>query len=158
MIITGEELDTIKPVYREYLAYMGQFFIMDDSSSWCDGALKNLKRYATKDDHYIYVAKESDSIVGFALVNTHRRFNDDGFAVAEFYIHKDHQKKGYGRSLAEYVFAQFPGPWEVSVSLKNHVAREFWLHVVSSYTQSDFIEKRNPSFDGSGFVFNNKRG
>ena len=101
------------------------------------------------------ILKESEIIIGFALVNKHLRFNHDGFAIAEFYIQKDHERNGCGRRLAEYVFAQFPGNWEVAVSLKNNSALAFWKQVVSSYTYGKFIEKKTCSFSGYGFLFNN---
>ena len=152
MIARIETIDEITPIFREYLAYMSKFFVIADYDSWCEGALKNLQLYSIKDDRHIYSIKESESIIGFAFVNKHLRFNNDGFAVAEFYIQKDHQRKGYGRRLAEHVFAQFPGHWEVAVTLKNNSARVFWKQVVSSYT---FVEKRKSSFSGYGFLFSN---
>jgi predicted acetyltransferase len=134
---------------------MSQFFDIKDRRSWCEGALKSLQRYSTEDDRHIYILKESETIIGFAFINKHFRFNHDGFAVAEFYIKKDHERKGFGRKLAEHVFAQFSGNWEVAVSKKNHSARVFWKQVVSSYTGGNFVEKRIGSFSGYGFLFNN---
>ncbi|WP_299982121.1 GNAT family N-acetyltransferase [Desulfobacula sp.] len=154
MITRIETIDRIKPIFREYLDYMSQFYEIDNYYSWCKGALKNLQLYSMADDRYIYILKESDSIIGFALVNKHLRFNTDGFAVAEFYIQKGHEKKGYGRKLAEYVFAQFTGIWEVAVTLKNKSALVFWEQMVSSYTDGKFIKKRTASFKGYGFIFN----
>ena len=57
--------------------------------------------------------------------------------------------------MAEHVFAQFTGNWEVAVSLKNNLAREFWKHVLFSYTNDKFIEKKMDSFNGYGLIFNN---
>lgn len=158
MITRIETIDEITPMYREYLDYMRQFFRIYDFDSWCNGALKNLRHYFIADDRYIYSLKESESIIGFALVNKHFRFNTDGCAVAEFYIQKDHEKKGYGRKLAEHVFEQFTGNWEIAVSLKNKSALLFWEQVVSSYTNGKFIKKRNASFYGVGFIFNSETG
>lgn len=135
---------------------MSQFFEIAHYDSWCKGALKNLQRYSMTDDQHIYILKESDFVIGFAMVNEHLRFNTDGFAVAELYIQKSHEKKGYGRKLAEHVFARFEGNWEVAVTLKNSSALLFWEQVVSSYTDGKFIKKRNDSFSGYGFIFNNK--
>ena len=114
MIIKQKSIDKIKPIFKEYLNYMSQFFKIFDHTSWCEGAFKNLQRYRAEDDCHIYVLMESESIIGFALVNKHLRFNNDGFAIAEFYIQKDHERQGYGRQLAEHVFAQFYGNWEVA--------------------------------------------
>ncbi len=155
MIVKQKSIDKLKPIFKEYLNYMSQFFEIFDHTSWCEGALKNLQRYRVEDDRHIYVLMESESIIGFALVNKHLRFNNDGFAIAEFYIQKEYEKKGYGRRLAEHVFAQFTGNWEVAVSLKNNLAREFWKQVLSSYTNDKFIEKKTNSFSGYGLIFNN---
>ena len=155
MIARIETVDEIKSIYREYLDYMSQFSEIDNYDSWCKGALKNLQLYSIVNDRYIYILKESESIIGFVLVNKHLRFNDDGFAVAEFYIQKGHERKGYGRRLAEYVFAQFAGNWEVAVTSKNNSALIFWKQVVSSYTDGKFTEESKPSFSGYGFLFNN---
>lgn len=154
MIVRIETVQEIKNIYRRYLAYMSQFFEIRDYDPWCEGALKNLQNYSQADDRFIYVIKESGAVIGFALVNQHLRFNPDGMAIAEFHILKSHEKKGHGRRLAEHVFAQFPGNWEVAVSLKNQPALAFWEQVVSSYTESHFIRKRNASFYGYGFLFN----
>ena len=155
MIARIETIEVIKPIFKEYLDYMSQFFEIDDYDSWCEGAIKHLQPYSIEDDRHIYILQKSESIIGFALVNKHLRFNNDGFAVAEFYIQKDHQRKGYGRKLAEHVFAQLPGNWEVAVSLKNNSARVFWKQVVSSYTYGNFIEKTIGTFSGHGLLFNN---
>lgn len=158
MITRIKTINGIKPIYKEYLNNMSQFYEIDDVDLWCNGALKNLQQYFMADDRYIYILKESDSIIGFALVNQHLRFNTDGFAVAEFYIQKAHERKGYGRKLAEHVFAQFSGVWEVAVTLTNTSALVFWEQVVSSYTDGKFIKKRKTSFGGYGFVFNTADG
>jgi len=155
MITRINTIDEIKPIFTEYLAYICQFFAIADYDSWCEGALKNLSLYSIKNNRHIYIIKKSESIIGFAFVNKHLRFNTDGFAIAEFYIRKNYEKKGYGRRLAEHVFEQFPGNWEVAVALKNNSARLFWKQVLSFCTHDTFIEKRNSSFSGYGFLFNN---
>ena len=157
MITRIQTINPIKPIFREYLDYMSQFSLIHDVESWCKSALKNLQLYSIADDRYIYILKKSDTIIGFAMVNKHLRFNSKGFAVAEFYIQKNHEKKGYGRRLAEHLFEKLPGNWEVAVSLKNKSALVFWNQVVSSYTDGKFIKEWNASFSGYGFIFNNGR-
>ncbi len=156
MIARIDTIEEILPIFREYLGYMSRFYKIYNLHSWCEGALKKLQRYSMADDRPIYILKKSDSIIGFALINKHLRFNHDGFAIAEFYIQKDHERNGCGRRLAEYVFAQFLGNWEIAVTLKNNCALVFWKQVVSSYTSGKFLEKKKASFNGSGFLFNNQ--
>ena len=58
MIVKQKSIDKIKPIFKEYLNYMSQFFEIFDHTSWCEGALKNLQRYRAEDDHHIYVLME----------------------------------------------------------------------------------------------------
>jgi predicted acetyltransferase len=155
MIARIESIEEIVPIFREYLGWMRRFYTIHNFDAWCDTALKNLQQYV-KADGLIYSLKESDAVIGFAQVNQHLRFNNDGFAIAEFYIQKDHGKNGLGRRLAEYVFSRFSGNWEIAVAKNNTCALVFWEKVVSSYTSGKFLEKENASFDGYGFLFNNQ--
>ena len=156
MIERTETIEIVKPIFGEYLNYVSQFYEIKNYGPWCDGAIKNLQRYSVEEGRYIYILIESGSVIGFALVNKHLRFNHDGFAIAEFYIQNEQSRKGYGRKLAEHVFAQFPGHWEIAVALKNNSALVFWKQVVSSYTNGTYLEKKTDTFSGSGFVFNNE--
>lgn len=156
MITRTDTIEAIIPIFREYLMGMSQFYKIMDIHSWCEGAVKNLQKYSRADDRLIYILKGSESIIGFALVNQHFRFNQDGFAISEFYIQKKSERQGCGRRLAEYVFTQHPGNWEVAVTSNNKGALLFWNQVVLSYTAGDFMEKKTPSFRGDGFLFNNQ--
>jgi len=143
----------IEPIFRAYLNYMSQFFKIVHYDSWCKSALKNLQLYLVSDDRQMFILKKSDIIIGFAMVNKHLRFNKNGYAVAEFYIQKAYERKGYGRKLAHHIFAEHPGNWEVAVTLKNSSALAFWEQIVSSCRENKCIKKS--SFNGYGFVFNN---
>ena len=156
MIVKLEIIDTIKPIFKAYLDYISQFYEIEHHNAWCNGALKNLQKYSVEPDHHMYALIKSESIIGFAMVNKHFRFNTDGFAIAEFYIQKEHEKKGYGRTLAEHVFEQHKGPWEVAVSSKNNLAHKFWIQVLSSYTNDTFQEKKASSFNGPCFIFSTR--
>jgi len=154
MIARLENIQDIIPIFREYLGWMRKFYTIYNFDAWCEGGIKNLQDDFMAEERVIYVLKESELIVGFAQVNQHLRFNGDGFAMAEFYIQKQHGRSGRGRKLAEYSFDQYPGPWEVAVTLKNKDARMFWRKVVSSYTTGQFSEKSKAYFKGTGFLFN----
>ncbi len=154
MIIQIEAIEEILPIFREYLGCMSQFYKIYNFDSWCNAALKNLQKYSAADYRMIYLLKESESVIGFAQVDKHLRFNNDGFSIAEFYIQKEHGRNGCGRKLAEYAFAKFPGNWEVAVTFKNTCALAFWEQVISSYTSGKFKKKKCPPFNGYGFLFN----
>ena len=101
-----------------------------------------------------YLLGEPNNI-GFALVNKHLEFQKDGFAVAEFYVKKDHERNGYGREMANYLFSEYLGNWEVSVAANNNSAMLFWERVLSVYTNGNYIKKLNSTGTKYGFLFNN---
>lgn len=156
MIARIHTIEEIVPIFTQYLGCVGRFYEICDVNGWRDGALKNLKRDFPAADQQIYGLRDSIDIIGFALVNEHLRFNTDGVAIAEFYIGKDHARCGRGRDLAEYVFDQYPGNWEVAVSAKNREGRLFWQRVIGAYTSGNYMEETHAVFKGNGFLFNNK--
>lgn len=155
MIQTSCEIDVITPMYHDYLAYMRRFYMIYDYPAWAEAAVRNLARYATEPGYHMVLARSPAAVIGFALVNRHRRFHEQGFALGEFYIQPSYQGKGQGRRLALTTFSLFPGDWEVAVAEKNTGARRFWNRILEEYTQGQFREHVRPSFSGSGFLFNN---
>ena len=155
MITKTKSIEEVKPIFKEYLDYISRFFEIKDHESWCKTALKNLKKYQNESGGHIFVLNESLTLLGFAMINRHFRFNEEGYAIAEFYIRPEHQKKGLGRKLAEHVFSEFPGPWEVAVSLKNTSAQAFWEKVIARYSKGRHVIKQGGAFQGYGYLFNN---
>jgi predicted acetyltransferase len=70
-------------------------------------------------------------LAGFSLINDQTH---SGLAanrnMAEFFILRKHRGRGVGRSAAEIIFSQHPGPWEVAVARKNSRALEFWNRTI----------------------------
>lgn len=151
-----DKIEDIIPVFKHYLNYMSRYYDIKNIKAWQEKAVKNLGRDVIKKDCQVYVLKKNDDIAGFAVVNRHLRFNSSGQAIAEFYIQKDHQRKGYGRKMAEYVFSQFDDHWEVAVTAHNNLAQVFWKKVISSYTSGEYSEQTNASINDHGFLFNRK--
>lgn len=154
MIIRSENIAEVEPIYKTYLDYISRFFQITHFYAWRERALENLQDYASGKNRHLFLEKESGKIIGFAMINQHLRFNAEGLAVAEFFIEKTHEKKGYGRMLAEHVFLTFPGKWEVAVTLQNKSALMFWEKVIRSHTGGNYIKKENTCFNGYGFIFN----
>lgn len=151
-----DSIESFIPIFKNYLNYMSQFYDIKNISAWQEKAVKNLKQDVTGKDCLIYILKNNTDIVGFSVVNRHLRFNTSGRAIAEFYIQKDYQRKGHGREMAEYIFSQFEGYWEVSVSAKNDSARMFWEKVISSYASDEYMAQMKYSINDYGFIFNRK--
>ena len=153
MISKINSTDEILLLFNEYMHHMKQFFDVEDYDSWLTRAMNYLEKYNAEPNRHIFILEKEEKTIGFALVNTHLRFNSSGYAVAEFYIEKHNQNKGYGKILAEHVFSHFPGTWEVAVAEKNTEAFRFWKSVISSFSKSSYKEKTCQSYEGTGFVF-----
>lgn len=156
MIARIQTIEEIVPIFTEYLGCVGKFYEICDVNAWGGRALKNLKQDFPAADQQIYGLRESGDIIGFALVDKHLRFNTDGVAIAEFYIGKDHARRGRGRKLAEHMFDRYPGNWEVAVSVNNRDGLLFWQQVICAYTSGKYREETHAVFKGNGFLFNNK--
>lgn len=155
MIAVPCETTDIETLFNDYIIHMSQFFEIEDHKAWYSAAMDYLDSYSNDSDRHLFALKYSSVPIGFAMVNGHLRFNKDGFAIAEFYIDKQHQSKGCGRELAVNVFSQFPGQWEVAVTQGNDDAQTFWRRIISGYIGDSYKEWSIDTYDGVGFSFSN---
>jgi predicted acetyltransferase len=58
--------------------------------------------------------------------------------IGEFFVVAKFQGKGVGHQVAEKIFDQFPGTWEVRQMLAKQPAIDFWRRVIASYTHGKF--------------------
>lgn len=67
------------------------------------------------------------ALAGFSLLNDETH---SGLAanrnMGEFFILRKHRGRGVAQFAAETIFSWHPGSWEVAVTRKNSLAREFW--------------------------------
>ena len=79
---------------------------------------------------------------GFAMVarETHATRQCD-FRMAEFFIDREHRRRGLGRSAVRLILDRFAGRWEIVEYTRNPAAVQFWRSVVSAYTKGRFRER-----------------
>ncbi len=142
-------------LFKDYMCFMRQFVEIDDTDAWVSTAMSYLDSYATETDRHIFALKNASVPIGFAMLNNHLQFNKKGISIAEFSIDTQYQATGLGRELAEFVFGQFPGHWEVAVTRGNDNAEKFWRRSISSYTRGEYREWKIDTYDGSGSSFFN---
>jgi predicted acetyltransferase len=78
---------------------------------------------------------------GFALVkrlSAAPRTHDMG----EFFVARQHRRRGIGRRMATVLFHTLGGRWEVREIPANIPARRFWRRVIADYTGGTFTEAR----------------
>ncbi|MBE6877582.1 MAG: GNAT family N-acetyltransferase [Ruminococcaceae bacterium] len=104
--------------------------------------------YFTDKDRDAYLIKsDDDRLLGFAMVNTYMQKSDTGHSVAEFMIIPKYRRQKIGKCIAYKLFDMYKGIWEVSPSYGSEKAFQFWEHIISEYTKSNY------NFSDGIFVF-----
>jgi predicted acetyltransferase len=88
---------------------------------------------------------------GFALV---KQLGERRFDMAEFFIGRQHRRRGIGERAAFHLFDRFAGAWEVREMLTNTAAQAFWRRIVAKYSNGDFSDAQETfsAYDGKTFV------
>ncbi len=91
-----------------------------------------LEDYWSDPDRFPLTVWSNQEIVGFALVRRLRGREPPVMQVAEFFVKRDHRRRGIGRAAAVAIWDQFPGPWELQVLKGNHAAAAFWKECINA--------------------------
>src|ERR1700733_11630532 len=92
---------------------------------------RDLSRYWKEPNRYPFLIRVDDELAGFALINKIGSTPDVDWNMGEFFIISKYQGKGIGRYVAQEIFKQFPGCWEVMQIPENQGAVIFWEKVIS---------------------------
>lgn len=114
---------------------------------------KYFNSYFTDDDRdaYFIREKETNKILGFAMVNTYVQVFENGHSIAEFMVIPKYRKNNIGKKVAFELFDRYRGNWEVSPSYNSCSALFFWNKVIKDYTSSNY------KFENDSFLFNNEK-
>lgn len=91
---------------------------------------------------------------GFALVqrtSPSASGRDASFRLTEFFIHRDHRRRGVGRAAAGLIFDRFEGEWLVTESTRHAGAIAFWRRVIAGYTRGRYRERMEDGDVRHGF-------
>ena len=101
--------------------------------------------------HAFFIQLEQGPI-GFALVNdwvvdsTYQA----QYAMAEFYLQPAYRRQGIGSAIAQELFVQFKGKWEVRQAVDHASAIHFWRNCIGGFTRGHYAE-RVMEVDGQPF-------
>ena len=114
---------------------------------------KYFNSYFTDDDRdaYFIREKETNKILGFAMVNSYVQVFENGHSIAEFMVIPKYRKNHIGKKVAFELFDRYRGNWEVSPSYNSCSALFFWNKVIKDYTSSNY------KFENDLFLFNNEK-
>lgn len=97
-------------------------------------------------------------IAGYVIISDGGcRYLEDETAhnIDEFFVTRKYRRKGIGRIAATTAFDLYKGKWEVCQMQDNVSAQQFWLSVISEYTNNDFQRCGSPDDEMVGFIFDN---
>ena len=81
-------------------------------------------------------------LAGFTLVNDRPHSGKTAARnMAEFFIVRKHRGFGIGRMVAEIIFSNRPGSWEVAIARKNVQALSFWRRTIGGTEKAQGIHE-----------------
>ena len=108
------------------------------------------KYFTDKDrDAYFIKEKNTNKLLGFAMINTYTQIFDNGHSIAEYMIIPKYRRNKIGKKIAIELFNKYKGNWEVKPSLNSNKAYLFWENVIKDYTNNNF------KFKNGIFIFSN---
>ena len=141
-------------LYRllQYSLFEGSLTDLNEMNSEAIFEYKWFENYFSDENREAYFIKEKDSnkLLGFAMVNQYMQKSEDGHSVAEFMIIPKYRRLKIGKRVAIDLFNMHKGIWEVKPSYKNESAYSFWKNVIDDYTSN------NNKYVDRIFMFNNE--
>ena len=103
-----------------------------------------LDHYWTEPERSPFLVRVDGNLAGFALVGRYNYLTGlkDNWVMAEFFILRKYRHQGIGEHVARFIFAQFPGDWQVGQIKENAPATAFWRKVIDRYSQGNFLEQQ----------------
>ena len=153
-------LEKVKEENKEVLYRLLEYSLYEESANdlneMNEDAIfeyKYFNSYFTDDDRDAYFIrdKETNKILGFAMVNTYVQVFENGHSIAEFMVIPKYRKNNIGKKVAFELFDRYRGNWEVSPSYNSCSALFFWNKVIKDYTSSNY------KFENDLFLFNNEK-
>ena len=153
-------LEKVKEENKEVLYRLLEYSLYEESANdlneMNEDAIfeyKYFNSYFTDDDRdaYFIREKETNKILGFAMVNIYVQVFENGHSIAEFMVIPKYRKNNIGKKVAFELFDRYRGNWEVSPSYNSCSALFFWNKVIKDYTSSNY------KFENDLFLFNNEK-
>ena len=144
MIKSNIFLDKVTIDNKETLYRLLQYSLFEESetdlnemNATAEYEYKYFDNYFTDKDREAYFIREKNTnkLLGFAMINTYTQIFDKGYSIAEYMVIE--------------IFNKHKGNWEVKPSFNNNKAYLFWKNVIEDYTNN------NCQFKDGIFIFTN---
>lgn len=94
----------------------------------------DFKHYFENPHKKAFLIRVSDEIAGFVLLDKLQLLEPFDWNMAEFFVLAKFQGKEVAHTVAQHIFAQYPGRWSVAVMPENIKAVKFWRKAISQFT------------------------
>lgn len=139
--IKKSEKEILENLFQLYLHDITKYLHMEVNS-------KGLFEYEYIDYYWInpryepYFIKVDNNLAGFVLIDDEfmvLKDDNTSYDLSEIFILNYYQRKGIGKKVAKEIFDTHRGKWEVRPVPKNNNALNFWLNVISEYTNNNYV-------------------
>ncbi len=145
----------IKATLNDYPAVqnMARFYVYEmsrecglSSLDWAcpaDGLYESFdfKHYFIDSNQQAFLVKVDDELAGFVLLYQTGKKPKLQWHMGEFFILARFQNRKIGQVVAQQVWQQHPGLWEITIIPENQRALQFWRKAVASVMQNNFVEE-----------------
>lgn len=103
-----------------------------------------LPLYWTDPNRFPYLIYVNGKLAGFVLVQKGSPISKEinVWDISEFFIMKKYKRHGIGTLVAQKIWGQFHGCWQVRVLVDNHIACLFWLSAIKKFITKTPISSR----------------
>lgn len=102
--------------------------------------LRPVTRFWTEANQHPFLIRVNGALAGFAVVDGEVVDPASQWDMGYLFVARRFRGQGIGRLVAQQLFAQFRGRWEVYQLVENKTAIQFWRSVISAYTNAKFTE------------------
>lgn len=142
---TLTDYPTIQNMARFYVYEMSRECGLNSADWSCpaDGLYEcfDFKEYFVNQDRRAFLIKVKEELAGFALLYQTGEQPHAQWHMGEFFILARFQNRGIGRLVAQQIWQQHPGSWEITVMPDNQQALQFWRKAIASIAHEKFIEQ-----------------
>ena len=126
-LATADETVILLDLWQLYMTDLATY---RDSVIQADGRYRDdrLRTYLAYDDHWSYLIRNRDEIVGFALI---RKSKPGTHVIGEFFIKSEFRRSGIGRCAVTEILPRFAGNWEIPFQEENVKAANFWRRTIT---------------------------
>ncbi len=131
--VKKEDRELFWNIHQKYLYEMTNYYddVMDQKGNYQYGYFDLYFTEEQRKAYFIYVDKK---LVGFVMINPYSYIDEHpDYVMAEFTVFPSYRQNHIATKVAEKIFNQYGGSWEVKYNERNIPAKCLWNKVCAKY-------------------------